>query len=652
MFTKTRSLLAFMLMAALFSAGCFKSKTEVTRVPNDTDITIKDLKGVYYSLPRTVVKADVPFKLKEEKPGVLEKFTPCFYPADIADERVREDSKSFSIEDPTIAFRVEPDPEEHFIVSVKGGYFENKSLLLDYAPGGIPKKGEASSENQALDFLIQAGKTATSIITGFAGLRGGAALRVEDLNTLPEKEKLLVSAYPCFWTIVQEKLRLLSDAEEGLKKAKTAKEKKDAERELCKAQKALEKAKREAAAASGHILSAKAKSITVITDAGTKAPARFKDLDIESDTLSMRNEAGQKTFTPSKECPDDIKIKSGEELLSDYERAEKTFNEIRNLEQSRLAVVGADSNGGATNSPAGALPPDTMKTMLQELDAGLKSRNALFFGSETVTTWTAKFEYVPTKLPQQAKELLWFDEANGLCDTRLSKELGITIPKKFRYGDKCTPIPPDPAKTQAPPEEMEVVFLQLRKDMSEQGFRDQMARVQTNLDTEKKKRGWYYRIPAPAFVQVRVGSLDDGDYRSAEHAANSLEQELLGMDDAKNLKTDTLTIAQLGVTVSVPSSGGGRTNQSTIEYDDAGALKNFKYSSNALLQKSQLEEIQAGAQTVIDAKKASNEKKEKASDQLEKMKRELEILETQNKINEEKKKLEQSNGNGNSNTTP
>ena len=101
-----------------------------------------------------------------------------------------------------------------------------------------------------------------------------------------------------------------------------------------------------------------------------------------------------------------------------------------------------------------------------------------------------------------------------------------------------------------------------------------------------------------------------------------------------------MSIAQLGVVASVPASTAGRSSSTAILLDPAtGAMKNFKVSSTALIDKSILDDAGKAANSAIDA-----------ADPLNRKKRELEELELQNKINEAKKKLtNSSNTNSNEN---
>jgi hypothetical protein len=115
----------YLVLISIFSSACFKSKIEATRVPSTgAPVTAKGkplkINGVTYALPRTVVKVDVPVKMTVDKPGELERFTPCFFSEEVSRNRIREFEKSFSIEPPTFSTRGEPDPDQHFVVKTKG----------------------------------------------------------------------------------------------------------------------------------------------------------------------------------------------------------------------------------------------------------------------------------------------------------------------------------------------------------------------------------------------------------------------------------------------------------------------------------------------------------------------------------------------------
>ncbi len=695
MIRKRRAMLAWLLLIPVLLTGCFKSETVVKKVDPDPNKGLDKLDGVHYSLPRTVVKAAFPIKRTEQKPGPLEKFAPCFFPADIADERVKDQSTTYSVEEATFAYRVEPDPNEHFVVSVKGGFFEKKSLLLDYVPGGIISKGTAESTNEALDFTLKAIKTGTSIVTGFAGIPRAESASMDDTpinkelssreDFMTENEKQALNCFRQKYNVAKQKKK---ESEDALAKAATAEEKKAAQDALAKAVKVEKDAETEKTLIETYLnkeASDRQRAVLPQTTEEDKVrsggrrgrgknrpPTRRPQGSAESggvsnesegtgptgnsrqptDSTTRRSEdnsgtegSGKQVRALSPRTPDTSPADlTAEKLLDEYQRAQMTFKDIGDLEKRRIELV-SGTRGGES------FPPETLKEMLSQLDKTLEIRKNLFFGSKAEKPWTANFEYVPEAGEgeiQTSKPLLWFaeeGESRGLCPTPESERQGVIIPKNFR-GKKCG------STNVQVPVGMNVIYLYMKTDTEDQSFRTKLQNAQKKFDDQKKKRGWYYRVPAKSDVRLMVKKLAPTMYAAA--GGSSLPSPVSGNDrvpedmgGVQEVRRSVLDIAQLGVTVSVPSSGAGRTNQSTVEYDDFGALKNFKYASDPLLQKSYLDEVQGTAQTIIDAKTKSNEAKKAkteaeaaAADPLTQKKRELELLETQNKINEERKKLE------------
>jgi hypothetical protein len=713
MLNKKRAWLSCLLIFSVLMTGCFKSKTVVTKVDPDTEL--KKLDGVQYSLPRTVVKATIPVKRTEEKPGPLEKLTPCFFPRDIADDRIRDKSISFSIEDPSFGYRVEPDPNEHYIVSVKGGLFEKKSLLLDYVPGGIISKGTAESTNESLEFTLKAIKTGTSIVAGIAGIPPGPEAAMLDTKIdatkakarktlLDDDEKNALDCYRKKYRIAKQET---DEAQKAVAEATTKEAKDEAAKKLEKAKKSEETSKKELDTLETYLdaqankrcellraeafaeQEAKCKKnrltreqcenekakidCTNLSDEAKARTIRTRQRQGNSSTTGNGNSTSRSsegegnpfdqptpTSTSSKPLPKRMPLTpedyQAEKLLDDYQRAKDTFADIKELENRRLGLVSGNTSGNN-------LPTDTLKEMLTQINNTLEQRKALFFGVKTEKPWTGNFEYLPEPkylvsvtdadgnpiVVETSRPLFWFAEKGdnaGLCPTPEGDKQGVIIPSKFK-AKACGSNP------NIPPADMKAAYLYLEKNTDDQPFRQKIAKVQAKFVKDNEKRGWYYRIPARATVRLllaeipapTVAQLGNGALPVLFYGNNRMPADLVKVEEVKR---STLDIAQLGVTASAPASGSGRTNQSTLEYDDFGALKNFKYASDPLLQKSYLDDVQGTAQTVIDAKTKSNESKKAkadadaaANDPLTKKKRELELLETQNKINDEKKKLEE-----------
>src|SRR6185369_13625146 len=116
----SKKFLVVVLAIAIAASGCFKSKNVVTKVGSAGRGSSR-LDGVTYALPRTVIQARVPFKRTDKASGEFEKYTPCFFPHDIAANRVRANETGFSIGVSTLGSRGEPDPNEHYLAKIKGG---------------------------------------------------------------------------------------------------------------------------------------------------------------------------------------------------------------------------------------------------------------------------------------------------------------------------------------------------------------------------------------------------------------------------------------------------------------------------------------------------------------------------------------------------
>src|SRR5437588_4688717 len=175
MASKRLLVFAHLIVLSLFFSACFKSKTEVDKVPTRTQISegrkpMRKLDGVPYRLPRTVVQVSLPVKKVEKEPGPFMKFAHCFFNSKDLEDLIADESTKFALQPPAFSTLGEPDPEESYVVKIKGGYFENKSLLMEYTPTGILSKGEAESKDESLEFTLKAIKTATSIAGAVSGI--------------------------------------------------------------------------------------------------------------------------------------------------------------------------------------------------------------------------------------------------------------------------------------------------------------------------------------------------------------------------------------------------------------------------------------------------------------------------------------------------
>ncbi|MFN8001495.1 MAG: hypothetical protein U0X75_10815 [Acidobacteriota bacterium] len=62
-----------------------------------------------------------------------------------------------------LIIRAEPDPDEIFMVKIKGHWLEDKNADLSFSSGGVLTKAKAETTNRTLDVVLQAAQTATSL---------------------------------------------------------------------------------------------------------------------------------------------------------------------------------------------------------------------------------------------------------------------------------------------------------------------------------------------------------------------------------------------------------------------------------------------------------------------------------------------------------
>lgn len=130
-----------------------------------------EVRGVHYTLPRAVVTLDVPIKKTVFKPGRFARFAE----ETLGIKAKTKGSESHSLSGlPTIGQRTEPDPEEIYVVQVKGGPFQNRELELDLTEQGILTRAKAVTTATGLDFAISTLGTAAGI-AGRVISPGGAA---------------------------------------------------------------------------------------------------------------------------------------------------------------------------------------------------------------------------------------------------------------------------------------------------------------------------------------------------------------------------------------------------------------------------------------------------------------------------------------------
>jgi hypothetical protein len=571
-----RKLLAGVLFSlALFCTGCPNSKTVVKKVepqtppPAGAPASTKKppkMNGVFYALPQTVLKLDVPITRKDLEPGKYAEFAGFFFPGE---EAVEKKDIKFSIGKPAFDSRGEPDPEEIYLVNIQGGLFETKTLLMEYTPEGVLSKAQAESKDETLEFVTGSIKTATSILAPLL-------LGVPADAPPPPAPKLTFSCTAADFSTQADKdfFNSLTDISE--------------------------------------------KTFFCLLDDTERA--FYRGLSVAQRVFYRLLDKRERSFYQGLATP---------AARERFQEAKKVYDKIQTLVRQREGLV--------VKSPDTALPPDTLKTMLKEMDdAILTYKKTYFLGTVTPTTETlGTFEFTPDK-----NHVLWnynvmqFSPTRGVCmwnkGNGVLRQQKLFVPKVCPGGGhNCD----DGLKAEAACTDYDLVTLSvgLGKDGLNGG---QMSKTVSDARLDDSgERGFYYRVPAAALVRlVRTKSAPP------PAPAPAPEPEELGRS--------VLTVAQGGTTVSLPATTKGRRSSYTLAlFDSTGALKNFVMASDAAVQQKILTDAEGTADAINKARAGRAKEQaaeEEANDPLTKKKRELEELKTQNAINEEKKKLEQS----------
>jgi hypothetical protein len=583
--------------SVLFGFSC-KSSMVVKKlvnqdVANTNKSETKKIDGVMYHLPKTVVQVTVPIKKVTKTPGDFKDFVPCFFSASESDGMVTEESQSFSLMSPNFSSRGIPDTSETYVISTKGKYFESKTLFVEYGTGNVLQKGEAESKNDGLEFAIKAVATAASVAAKIAPL----ASSVDDSSNNTALLELLSKEHKCY-EILKTKNILDTDASKVL-----------VEKQISK----------------------------ILTPKPAALPSPEK-------ALPQKKLKPAIVATPT---PDISPYTASDTIRENYQRALATFEELKKLEGQRNHVLGKDNLN---------LPADTHKAVIEKNDELIEAYRAAFLGRVTPEIFPANFEYAPTADNSYSPLLFTYSPDYGVCKDGLIKSKSMPIKPGFGFSKPDTADSDNPEKCGNTTETtIKAVWLNVKKSAEQNNF---LAKIQNASDASAradKSRGWFYRIPADADISFLRSEIPCGlisgstkyncspfkvqaDVTNIKITYSSGAAETSSVNNNEQLAITEMQIAQLGAIASVPATTAGRSSSTSIVLDPAtGAMKNYKSSSTALIDKSILEDAQKAADSVIDA-----------ADPLNKKKRELEELKTQNEINTEKKKLSNSNTNSDS----
>jgi hypothetical protein len=152
---------AFPLAALAALTGC-TSKIIVTRVP--TTGTPRAMEGVYYALPKTVVKVDQPIDRVAQQPGKYVVYLPLFFPKLAeAGSAVKTAKVSFKVNKASISTSGEPDPAQIFYLKTTGNGAIDRTGLIEYSEQGTVSGASAQADNATSDMVLSVLSTAAGL---------------------------------------------------------------------------------------------------------------------------------------------------------------------------------------------------------------------------------------------------------------------------------------------------------------------------------------------------------------------------------------------------------------------------------------------------------------------------------------------------------
>lgn len=445
--------LMLLLITAAFATGCFESKIITTKLDDPKQNPKKSMNGVFYALPRTIVKVDVPIVKTEIKDAFYKQYAPCFFPK----EKVLDTATEFEIDAANIKFEKlsVADPEHVYLIKTQGGMWETRNLEMSLTESGVFVKGVAESENQSLDLLTSTIKDVVGIaskaVVGPAHLSGG--IKSKQIQTF--REKLTPAQDKCY----MEKVDELDAAEADLGLDKESLQTALKVQLSDNLQQLFEDEKRKKEADSRKHLA------TLVI--GAPAHANL-----------------QQRLT---------RLENARQQVTEFEQAKAVYDRIVELEEKRDTLLG----GSGFGTP---LSNETFTKMLGELDATIKAYKAKYFlGTKKQTPTVIAFRMDPTSIAApNTKNLFQFSTTDGVCLPLTASNQGVRVDPDFASAAACAGPQP--------------VRLIVTAGDNGEGDVGPVANTMSGaigaaaLD-QSGKRGFYYRVPGRGVASLVVSSM-------------------------------------------------------------------------------------------------------------------------------------------------
>jgi hypothetical protein len=279
-------------------------------------------------------------------------------------------------------------------------------------------------------------------------------------------------------------------------------------------------------------------------------------------------------------------------------RAQDAAIRLHDLRTRREALL----DPGNLEAPA----DEPFKTMLAATDAEIAAILAEFTGTkEKKIYWKALFQITPPATLAHGTTvtipLFSYLPAKGICPAPAAGS--VPVVESLPPPDRLAACDGKPVSVQ----------LTIRRDANQ--YADVVSTALTG-SSPTGERGFHYRIPAKSHVVLQTERVNDKNVTVRAGVAQY-----------------SPAIAQFGVVASLPATTGGRKTQYVTElFSATGALKSFKLSSEAMIDKAIVSDIEAGATSLIDANEKRRKAEREENDELNLLKRQADILEAQVRI--------------------
>ncbi len=173
------------LLAAVMLCGC--AKIVVVPVPATATMPAK---GVFYALPKTVVRVSMNIERNTYQLARFQKFQDVFAPDIDAICKTatcaEEIKKKFTLKDSTLSSFGEPDPEQVFMVKFTGGWAFDQTMSMTWNEAGVPLNASATVTNRSTDIALSVVKAAAGLSMKSFGFGGGSGEKDVAVPSCPD----------------------------------------------------------------------------------------------------------------------------------------------------------------------------------------------------------------------------------------------------------------------------------------------------------------------------------------------------------------------------------------------------------------------------------------------------------------------------------